>query len=77
MKKSIRVLAAIAILAPCLPVATHAATQVYDVSADSAESERTLTGLLPATQRHIAFDTNVSDTGDNRYLDDIRLVGTK
>ena len=38
MKKSILFLATIAVLAPCFPVATHAATQVYDLNADWSDT---------------------------------------
>jgi hypothetical protein len=35
-----------------------------------------LTSHLPASQVQITFDANMGDTGDNWYIDDIRLVGT-
>ena len=39
MTKSISLLASIAVLAPCLTVATHAATQVYDLKADWSDTQ--------------------------------------
>lgn len=39
MKKNILLLATIAVLAPCLPVTTHAATQVYDLNADWSDTQ--------------------------------------
>ncbi|MCK6501397.1 MAG: hypothetical protein L6Q38_18105, partial [Nitrospira sp.] len=35
-----------------------------------------LTSILPASQIQITFDANMADTGDNWYLDDLRLIGT-
>ena len=39
MKKSILLLATIAALTPCLPVATNAATQVYDLKSDWSDTQ--------------------------------------
>lgn len=39
MKKSVLLLATIAVLAPCLPVATNADTQVYDLNADWSDAD--------------------------------------
>ena len=39
MKKSLLLLATIAALAPCLPVTTNAATQVFDLTADWSDTQ--------------------------------------
>ena len=39
MHRSILLLATVAALVPCLPVATHAATQVYDLKADWSDTQ--------------------------------------
>src|ERR1041385_1992201 len=39
MKKSILILATLAALAPCLPVASNAATQVYDLKTDWSDTQ--------------------------------------